>query len=39
MAMAKGDKEAARKAMSQVIAVDPISPEATQAKAALDQLK
>jgi tetratricopeptide (TPR) repeat protein len=39
MAIAKGDKEAARKAMSQVIAVDPISPEATQAKAALEQLK
>ncbi len=39
MAMAKGDKETARKAMSQVIAVDPISPEATQAKAALDQLQ
>ena len=39
LAMSRGDNAAAAKAMSQVIAVDPTSPEATQAKAALERLK
>jgi tetratricopeptide (TPR) repeat protein len=39
IAMSKGDKEGAAKAMSQVIAVDPTSPEAAQARTALEQLK
>jgi thioredoxin-like negative regulator of GroEL len=39
MAMSKGDKETAMKAMSQVIAIDPLSPEAAQAKTALEQLQ
>ena len=39
LAMNKGDKDKARRALSQVIAVDPTSPEAVQAKAALAQLK
>jgi predicted Zn-dependent protease len=39
MAMNRGDKVAAAKAMSQVIAVDPTSPEAAQARTALEQLK
>jgi tetratricopeptide (TPR) repeat protein len=38
IAMTKGDKDAARKTFAQAIAVDPTSPEAVQAKAALDQL-
>jgi tetratricopeptide (TPR) repeat protein len=39
MAMSKGDKETAMKAMTQVIAIDPLSPEAAQAKTALEQLQ
>ena len=39
MAMSRGDSAAAAKAMTQVIAVDPTSPEAAQAKAALERLK
>jgi tetratricopeptide (TPR) repeat protein len=39
IAMKKGEKESARKTLAQVIAVDPTSPEAAQAKAALEQLK
>lgn len=39
IAMNKGDRAAATKAMTQVIAVDPTSPEAAQAKAALERLK
>jgi Tfp pilus assembly protein PilF len=38
ISMTKGDKDAARKTFAQVIAVDPTSQEATQAKAALEQL-
>ena len=38
IAMNKGDKDAARKALSQVVAVDPTSPEAAQARTALEQL-
>jgi hypothetical protein len=37
--MNKGDKDAALKAMSQVLAVDPTSPEAEQARTAIEQLK
>jgi len=39
LAMNKGDKDAALKAMSQVLAVDPTSPEAEQARTAIEQLK
>jgi len=39
LAMTKGDKDAALKAMSQVLAVDPTSPEAAQARTAIEQLK
>ena len=39
IAMKRGDKATAMKAMSQVIAVDPTSPEAAQARTALEQLK
>ena len=39
LAMNKGDKDAALKAMSQVLAVDPTSPEAAQARATIEQLK
>jgi tetratricopeptide (TPR) repeat protein len=39
IAMNKGDKLAAQKAMTQVMAVDPTSPEAAEAKTALEQLK
>jgi tetratricopeptide (TPR) repeat protein len=39
IAMTRGDRAAAMKAMSQVIAVDPTSPEAAQARTALEQLK
>ncbi len=39
LAMNKGDKDAALKAMSQVLAVDPMSPEAAQARTAIEQLK
>jgi len=39
IAMSKGDKQAALKAMTQVIAVDPTSPEAAQAKSAVEQLR
>jgi tetratricopeptide (TPR) repeat protein len=39
IAMNKGDNATAVKAMSQVIAVDPTSPEAAQARTALEQLK
>ena len=35
----KGDKEATIKAMEKVIAADPASPEATQAKTVVEQLK
>lgn len=38
LAMKAGDREAATKLMNDVMAVDPISPEAALAKAALDQL-
>jgi tetratricopeptide (TPR) repeat protein len=39
IALNKGDKVTAMKAMTQVIDVDPTSPEAAQARAALEQLK
>ena len=39
IAMTKGDKPAALKAMTQVIAIDPTSPEAAQARTAVEQLK
>jgi tetratricopeptide (TPR) repeat protein len=39
IAMDRGDTETALKALAQVIAVDPTSPEATQAKATIEQLK
>ena len=39
IAMKKGDKQAALKAMAQVMAIDPSSPEAAQAKTAVEQLK
>lgn len=39
IAMNKGDTDAAVKAMTQLLAVDPTSPEAAQARAALEQLK
>ena len=39
IAMNKGDKQAALKAMTQVMAIDPTSPEAAQARTALEQLK
>jgi tetratricopeptide (TPR) repeat protein len=35
----KGDKDGTIKMMEKVIAVDPTSPEATQAKAVIEQLK
>jgi Flp pilus assembly protein TadD len=35
----KGDKEATIKALEKVIAADPMSPEATQAKQVIEQLK
>ena len=35
----KGDKDATIKALERVIAADPASPEATQAKAVIDQLR
>jgi Flp pilus assembly protein TadD len=35
----KGDKDATIKALEKVIAADPTSPEATQAKAVIEQLK
>jgi Tfp pilus assembly protein PilF len=35
----KGDKDATVKALEKVIAADPTSPEATQAKAVIEQLK
>jgi len=35
----KGDKEATIKALEKVIATDPMSPEATQAKTVIEQLK
>lgn len=38
IAASRGEKDAARKALTQAIAVDPTSPEAAEAKAALDQL-
>jgi Flp pilus assembly protein TadD len=38
IAMTSGDKDTARSALSQVVAVDPTSPEAAQAKTALEQL-
>jgi len=38
-ALNKGDKDTAMKMMEQVIAVDPESPEAAQAKTVIDQLK
>ena len=39
VAMAKGDKATAAKALAQAIAVDPTAPEAAQAKATLEQLR
>jgi tetratricopeptide (TPR) repeat protein len=39
LAMTKGDKDAALKAMSQVLIADPLSPEAAQARTAIEQLK
>jgi Flp pilus assembly protein TadD len=39
LAMKNGDKDGALKAMSQVVAVDPTSPEAEQARTAIEQLK
>ena len=39
IAMNKGDKQAALKAMTQVIAIDPTSPEAAQARSAVEQLR
>ena len=39
IAMNRGDKEAARTAMARVIAIDPTSAEAAQARTALEQLK
>ena len=39
LAMSKGDKDTALKAMSQVLVVDPTSPEAAQARTAIEQLK
>jgi tetratricopeptide (TPR) repeat protein len=38
LAMNKGDKDAALKAMSQVLVADPLSPEAAQARTAIEQL-
>ena len=39
LAMDRGDKDAALKAMSQVLVVDPTSPEAAQARTTIEQLK
>ena len=39
VAVNKGDKDGATKMMEKVIAADPMSPEAAQAKAIIDQLK
>lgn len=39
IALGRGDKDRAAKALAQVIAVDPTSPEAAQARTALAQLK
>jgi Flp pilus assembly protein TadD len=39
VAINKGDKDTAKKLLDKVIQVDPASPEATQAKAVLEQLK
>ena len=39
VALNKGDKEGTIKMMEKVIAADPTSPEATQAKAVIEQLK
>src|SRR3954463_9960174 len=39
VAINKGDKDTAKKLLDKVIQVDPSSPEATQAKAVLEQLK
>ena len=39
IAMNKGDKDKAIKTLSQVITVDPTSPEAAQARTALEQLR
>jgi TolA-binding protein len=39
VALNKGDKDGTIKMMEQVIAADPTSPEATQAKAVIEQLK
>ena len=39
VALNKGDKEGTIKAMEKVIAVDPTSPEAAQAKAVIEQFK
>lgn len=39
LALSKGDRANASKLFDRVIAVDPTSPEAAQAKASLDQLK
>lgn len=38
-AMNRGDKDAARKYFEKVLEVDPMSPEAAQAKTAIEQLK
>ena len=39
VALNKGDKDGTVKAMEKVIAVDPNSPEAAQAKSLIEQLK
>ncbi len=39
IAMARGDREAAAKALSQAVAVDPTSPEAAEARTLLDRLR
>lgn len=39
IALDKGDEEAAARGLEQVIAVDPLSPEAAQAKTILERLK
>jgi Tfp pilus assembly protein PilF len=39
VAVNRGDKDSATKMMEKVITVDPMSPEAAQAKAIIEQLK
>ncbi len=38
-ALARGDNQSAARLMSQVVRVDPVSPEATEAKTVLEQLR